>query len=244
KGVQDAVVVFQDEHAGHERLVAYVVPAAHTALPVRQALKLEKAGLAEGKELTRLPNGMIVRHHRKNEVEFLYKEIFEEQSYWRRGVALPDGAWVLEVGANIGMFSLFVSQKCRNSSIYPFEPIPPVFEILKTNVSLHGLNAKIYNAGVANQKKKEAFTFYHNLSMMSGRYTDLTEDLEIVRSYETNQQSKSPEAGRELNGQLMDEMLSQRLTSERFMCELVSISDVIRENCVERIDLLKIDAEK
>src|SRR5262249_44789616 len=67
KGVQDAVVVFQDEHAGHERLVAYVVPAAHTALPVRQALKLEKAGLAEGKELTRLPNGMIVRHHRKNE---------------------------------------------------------------------------------------------------------------------------------------------------------------------------------
>ena len=39
-------------------------------------------------------------------------------------------------------------------------------------------------------------------------------------------------------------MLAERLTNKTFTCQFKTISDVIRENHLERIDLLKIDVEK
>src|SRR5206468_875486 len=47
-----------------------------------------------------------------------------------------------------------------------------------------------------------------------------------------------------LSDAALDDLLDARLTSERISCEVTTISDVIREHAIERIDLLKIDVEK
>ena len=43
---------------------------------------------------------------------------------------------------------------------------------------------------------------------------------------------------------IIGERVSERLTNEQITCQLKTISEVIRENDIQRIDLLKIDAEK
>ncbi|MGH8689267.1 MAG: polyketide synthase dehydratase domain-containing protein, partial [Burkholderiales bacterium] len=61
-----------------------------------------------------LPNGLEIVHLNRYETDYLYQEVFEDQSYLKHGIALPDGATVLDIGANIGLFSLFVLSRCRN----------------------------------------------------------------------------------------------------------------------------------
>ena len=51
----------------------------------------------------------------------------------RHGVILHDGATVVDIGANIGLFSLFVMSRCQNSTIYAFEPSAVAYDLLKAN---------------------------------------------------------------------------------------------------------------
>jgi cyclopropane fatty-acyl-phospholipid synthase-like methyltransferase len=48
------------------------------------------------------------------EATFLYEEIFDRGTYVRGGLELSDGAAVLDVGANIGMFALSLAQRYSN----------------------------------------------------------------------------------------------------------------------------------
>ena len=52
-----------------------------------------------------------------DEVEFLYNEIFVLQPYFKSGIDLKDGACVVDVGANIGFFSLYCARKYSNSAM-------------------------------------------------------------------------------------------------------------------------------
>src|SRR4030095_1781445 len=74
-----------------------------------------------------LPNGLEIVHLNKYETDYLYKEIFEDESYLKNGIRLEDGDTVVDIGANIGLFSLFVMSRCRNPRILAFEPAPVVY---------------------------------------------------------------------------------------------------------------------
>lgn len=223
-GVREAVVVAREDETSHKRLVGYVVPQQE-----------RKRHLSE-QPLHELPSGLKVAHLNKNETEVIYKEIFEDLTYLRHGITLNDGDTVFDVGANIGLFSLFVHHACRDAKVFAFEPIPSIGKQLKANVSFYGLNVKVFDCGVSNEAGSATFNFYPRMSAMSGRYTDELEDSEITRAFMTNQDAR-------LNV-YADELLEGRFQKETFECELRTISNVIREEGIERIDLLKIDAEK
>ena len=108
---------------------------------------------------------MAILHKNKNETDFMYKEIFEEQTYWKHGITLNEGDCIFDVGANIGLFTLFVGHMCKNAVIYAFEPIPPVFDVLRINTALYGLNVKLFDCGLSNVTKRRAFTYYPHISM-------------------------------------------------------------------------------
>jgi hypothetical protein len=67
-----------------------------------------------------------VAHLNQYETDYVYKEIFEDECYTRHGIRLPDGATVVDIGANIGLFSLFALSRSPNAKIYAFEPAPLV----------------------------------------------------------------------------------------------------------------------
>ncbi len=242
-GVREAVVVAREDEPGDTYLAAYAVPAAGGGglrLAVDSARQEE---LLAGRSRFVLPNGLVVAHLGDLHTRAGYTEIFEDNTYLRHGVTLEDGDCVFDVGANIGFFTLFVHQRCRPSAVFSFEPIPATFDALRTNVELYGLKATPINCGVGDKPGTVEFTFYPGMDGLSGRYADVERDREITRAVILDGLRQRGEATTFSSGEL-EEMLDRQFRAERYLCELRTVSDLIREHGVERIDLLKIDVER
>ncbi|HTQ80616.1 MAG TPA: amino acid adenylation domain-containing protein, partial [Thermoanaerobaculia bacterium] len=174
--VTEAAVVLRREKTGDAALVAYAVPDERSALPVRRWLRLEREERLTGYERRDLPNGMAVVDLNRSETEFLYREIFVDRGYLRHGISLEAGACVFDVGANIGLFSLFVGESCPSARIYAFEPIPPAFDRLRINTEIHGLEAHCFPLALGEAPGRARFTYFPHISILSGRYADATEE--------------------------------------------------------------------
>jgi FkbM family methyltransferase len=98
---------------------------------------LVKAGLADGDPLVfRLPNQVRLEVPRRLLHEF--KEIFMEECY-SRGLfsAPPEAPVIIDVGANVGFFSLFAASRYPGAAIVAVEPIPGNLRQLNRNVDLN-----------------------------------------------------------------------------------------------------------
>src|SRR5207247_2608064 len=123
----------------------------------------------------------------KYETDYMYQEIFERQAYLRHGITIKDGDCILDIGANIGLFMLFVYQICKRPKVYSFEPNPAVFEVLSANASLYGLDVRLFNFGLSNEAKTSTFTFFPGFSLLSGFYADPAVEKQVVKAYMMNQ---------------------------------------------------------
>jgi amino acid adenylation domain-containing protein/FkbM family methyltransferase len=241
-GLQDGRVVVREYGEGDRRLVGYAVPSEKQAAPIMKALRMEQSGIAAGAAQLCLPNNMSVFHHNQSETEFLYKEIFADRTYLRHGIRIADGDCIFDVGANIGMFTLFAASQAANTRIYGFEPIPPVCRSLRLNAEMYGLNAKLFECGLSDRTAQTRFTFYPHNTVMSSSLAGSDGARLTVKSYLLNQQDGTG-AGMAGDSALVDELVAASLESEEYTCSVRRLSDVIAEEGVERIDLLKVDVE-
>lgn len=190
-----------------------------------------------------LPNGLEIVHLHQYETDYLYKEIFEDQCYLRHGIRLNDGDTVIDIGANIGMFSLFVLNRYPNARIFAFEPAPAVYDLLTANCARFGANARAFNAGVSDRSGRAAFTFYENSSVFSSFHSDLVEDRAAVRAVVRNMVRRSTTVDDAVD-EYVDVLTADRLRGQTHECDLTTVSSIIREHGIERVHLLKIDAER
>ncbi len=84
----------------------------------------------------------------------IYREIFAKNVYNPPGFEITPGDVVIDIGANIGIFTLYAaSQGC--GQIYAFEPHPDNFSILLENIRINNLNnVKPYMVGVSSKEEK------------------------------------------------------------------------------------------
>src|SRR5690606_10253133 len=144
---------------------------------------------------------------------------------------------------------------------------PDLFHLLCANARLAGGNVHPFSCGLSDAPGDARFTYYPNVSLISGRFADADEEMNVVRAFmRTSAAAAVPEAagadvgrladadviapafpdGVGLSGDddLVEELLADRLEAVEVICPLRTLSDVIAEEHVERIDLLKIDVEK
>ncbi len=230
-GVSQALVTGKVDQQGELRLVAYVVPSPAASPTV------------EGQPRYELPNDLALVHINRHETDFIYQAIYEDQTYLKHGITFADGDCIFDVGANIGQFSLFAHMMSAGSRIYAFEPNPQAHAALVANLRLYGVNARVFPFGLSDVEGQGRFTAFEGFSLLSGLYADVDEEKKLVRDYMDHQGDRDPDETAELEGQL-EEVLDQYFVSNDLEIPLRTLSSVIEEEKVDRINLLKINIEK
>ncbi|HEY8022863.1 MAG TPA: FkbM family methyltransferase [Thermoanaerobaculia bacterium] len=190
-----------------------------------------------------LPNGMNIAYQTKAELAQFYDDIFVREAYLRHGIELADGASVFDVGANIGLFTVFVAHRVRGARILAFEPAPPLFSILAENALWCEGEVLLFDCGLGERAGEAELTFYPQTSGMSSFHADAGEERAALRTLFHNQAAAGlPGMAEVLRSE--EELLDQRLRSRTYTRPIRTLSSVVEELGVERIDLLKIDVEK
>lgn len=188
-----------------------------------------------------LPNGARVAARTKSEVDFLHREIFTDNEYGQLGVHVPPDGVVFDVGAHIGMFALFVADQAPGATIYAFEPIPDLFDLLEHNLAANGVRSHAFNIGLSDRPGNAQFTYYPGLSFMSGRFGDLAAERDVVAAFAANDVTGTVSGDARAD---LSNLIESRLKGVPVNCVLSTVSQVIDETGIAVIDLLKADVEK
>ena len=201
-----------------------------------------------------LPNGMIVSCLQRHEVAIINREV---QGYFSNGVRLKPGDTVFDVGANIGLFTLAAYGRCeQNLHLYAFEPVRAIFDVLSDNVSrlTSTEKIKVFAFGLSSRSETVCFSYYPHAPVLSSAYPNQQADIEIMAEAILNNIMHLDEAPlavrclswvpKFLRAPLVRSTLKRVLRPETVICQMQTLSQVVRDHGVEQIDLLKIDAEK
>ncbi|KAI7969804.1 hypothetical protein EIK77_006752 [Talaromyces pinophilus] len=144
--------------------------------------------MTENAELVPLSNNLSCYAPNPKEAQFIYKEIFEDHCYDIPNLhTRPSDAsepssspFIIDAGANIGLFTLYMKQKYPASKILAFEPAPQLFELLCRNLALNSIpfvkgddphdrsvddiNAvEVFAVGLSVKESEEKLTYYPTL---------------------------------------------------------------------------------
>ena len=190
---------------------------------------------------TKLPNGDMIYSIDKLSAIDVYEEIYEDNVYLLNDIQLHAGDVVFDVGANIGLFSKFASEKFPDLKIYAFEPIPQIFEAMNANLK-DKPNIKMYNIGLSDSEKDAEFNYYPKVSADS-----TSNPFDMEKQIDLFLQSYNKRAAKILPKKALRYIIGKKLKSMyktvKITCPLRTLSQMIEENHVEKIDLLKLDAE-
>ena len=185
------------------------------------------------------------------EANHMHKEIFVDNCY-ELSTPLPDKPFIIDAGANVGMFTIWQMRQRPNARILAFEPAPVTFEALQKNLHLHDItsdvdssettasetpsqpNVTLHQCGLGKEPHSSmTLTYYPKLP---GSSTLFRSEKEMVRELVLEEWGMTP----------MDAMFEK---PEEISIPIKRLSTFLRQEEVrtgkklERIDLLKVDVE-
>lgn len=195
---------------------------------------------------TTLPDGTEVWCLRRAEALVLDHHV---RGYLEHGIEIRPGDVVFDVGGNIGLFGVRALQSTAGDvTVHAFEPIPPTFAVLQKNFAQAPERLVAHNCGISDAPGQARFSYFPNAPALSTAHPEMWEDdpESLNAAVRGNIENAPPEmwyarwVPRFLTGLLTRHIQSR---PEQFDCQLRTISQVMAEHDLERIDLLKIDIE-
>ena len=225
------------------------------------------------KELTEsvLENGMVVNCLKNWEASNAAQPYYDHvQVYFDKFIQIKEGDTVLDIGANIGMYAISIFERYGNAvKVFAFEPIPEVYQVLQANTERFSKETLIpVQKGVSNRSGLVEFTYYPTAPSFSTLYPELQQD-EVIDEL-LNYFEELEKAGRldewpsniqdtiekiKNDDKLSEEKKNRAIKMETMIaiknsfhtqkvkCELTTVSNIIREYGLDRVDVLKLHAE-
>ncbi|REF00844.1 FkbM family methyltransferase [Thermomonospora umbrina] len=185
------------------------------------------------------------------EASYLAQEV---EQYFSHGIGLQPGATVVDVGANIGVFSAHVYQLLNGDvRVYAGEPLPPIYATLEKNAR-ERLGGKVTALpyGFSSRDEELEFTYFPLATILSSTYRDKdnveSEQRRIASSIVDFVKEGHAGAGlKRVPAFVLRLIVGWRVRGLKEMqthrVRVRPLSDVIDEHGIDRIDLLKIDVE-
>lgn len=109
-----------------------------------------------------------------------------EPEYAKLGEWIAEGDWVIDVGANVGHYTVRLSQLVGQSGrVLAFEPVLDTFELLVSNISAAGAqNVSLFNAAVSERSSVMAMSMPRFVTGLANYYmaslTTESGDIEVL----------------------------------------------------------------
>lgn len=207
----------------------------------------------------RCPNGLLVWNTPESggDTRFIYTEIFEEHCYEQHGVTIRNGDVILDVGANVGLFALSVMERFRGLQLVCVEPVPDIRECLVRNVTespwRNHHEVTILASAIGSTNREATISYFPqtpgNSTMHLGdkrcEWATLVNEITVSQLWKRNKLLAFlllllfPWRQRVFTryvAPVFDNVVTMR-------CDLRTLSDTIRRQGLEHVDLLKIDVE-
>lgn len=109
------------------------------------------------------PRNFNVRINLKNGLKFIVrartmdrsviKEVWIKNIYNKYGIKVNEGDTIIDIGAHIGVFSIYAAELNKTGKIYAFEPFIDNFRILENHKIINNKeNLFIYNKGISDRE--------------------------------------------------------------------------------------------
>ncbi|WP_264600383.1 FkbM family methyltransferase [Rhodobium gokarnense] len=195
-----------------------------------------------------LPGGREISCINPYEVDFSVHEIFSADLS-AHGIALPADGTILDVGANIGLFSLWLREKCPQTRILAYEPMPGVFAALTENMGRMQPAGEAYALALGAKPGTATFDYFPGLTAMSSSHPDVAERIAdgiraimagASKSADVRDLVEATGAGERATDAAYMEDLFRR---ERVTVAVDTVSGQLEKHGIDRADLLKVDTE-
>jgi FkbM family methyltransferase len=139
----------------------------------------------------KIKNGRSIKLSISNhEKKYIVSEVIEEDCYFpkigRHDFNLRPNDTVIDVGANVGIFTVYAATLASKGKIYAFEPVKSNFNHLTKNIALNKLkNVIIERVGISDSKRETTIFLERSNTGGHSLYKEKYENIETIRGTET-----------------------------------------------------------
>ena len=158
----------------------------------------------------------------ERDTRYIYDEIYINQIYYHSAMRMPRHPVVMDIGANIGLYSIWASQRYQPKAIYCYEASPQTYAYLKDNTGRY-IDSEITQINAINRavaRTAGETLKLHQSPLVSGIST-------LLESSKVDWVPKLADSG---------EIITHEVLT-------TTVSTEIATHGIERVDLLKIDVE-
>jgi FkbM family methyltransferase len=188
-----------------------------------------------------LPDGQVIVAPFAAEAQYLWEDVFAENTYGPP-VRYEKNAVVVDVGANIGLYTLYALAASPLGRVIAIEPVPILFEALKRNTVEYAKRVTYYLTAAGDNDADATLTYYPKLSGMSSLRADPEADGALLRRIVSNLLGRRAETDSLLKE--IDEIVSERFASQTLPCAVRRLEGILNDAAPDRIDVLKIDVQR
>ena len=136
---------------------------------------------------------------------------------------ITNSSTVLDIGANVGVFSITFKRLFHSATIYSFEPIKDTFEFMKRNIALNRLDGElnVFNVGISDENK--LMTFYVPPENEAASLRPVDDEFYLREGNVGQQEIKT--------------------SLKEIQCMVVRLDDFAKEHDIDKCDFIKIDVE-